>query len=407
MSSAHAILSPSGASKWLNCTPSARFEATLPDKTGDEAREGTLAHSLGELIIVHRSNRITNKKFREQLAAIESNPMYNKGMYEYCDGYALYTLEQFAVAQAADPAAEFYVEQKLDMGTWVPEGFGTGDFGIYGGGVIDIIDLKYGKGVPVSAVDNKQLRIYALGWTNELGWLHDIHTVRMHIYQPRLNSVTVDEVSYADLMKWATEELAPKAQLAFKGEGDYNAGRHCQFCRAKAVCKANAEFQVRIAAKDFDEFSQVENLDQMIANTPLMTLEELVTVLQKAEMFTNWLAEVKKHTLAEALKGIKYPGMKLVRAKGQRKFNNIDAMAKLLIKDGYDRNKIYEPQELVGITKIEALTGKKYVDSSLKPFIVKAPGAPALVDESHKGTAWDPVSEAAADFESLEADDLG
>lgn len=397
--SQHAKLSPSGASKWLACTPSAQLEQQYPDSAGDAAREGTLAHSLGELLIALRTNRITNKKYRAELAIIESNEFYNKAMFEYADGYACYVLECLSAAQAHTKDAALFIEQKLDLTRYIPEGFGTGDAAIVADTVADIVDLKYGKGVPVSAPYNTQLSIYALGWLEEFGHLYDIQTVRMHIYQPRLNNISVWEVPVHKLYRWANTELKPLAALAFEGKGDYVAGKHCQFCRAKINCRANAQLQLSIAA---DDFKDVEDVQLDTPEPATISDDALVRILDMAESVTSWINAVKEYALSQALSGKKWPGLKLVSGRSVRKVTDKEAVAKLLIKEGFDRTKLYKPQELYGITELEKLAGKKFVDDKLSPYIAKAPGAPTLAPLDDKRAEYSLNGSAAEDFKDIE-----
>lgn len=405
MSRAHAILGPSSASKWIACPPSARLEMTFPTSKSEAADEGTLAHSLGELIISQRSNAITNKEFRKQLAILESNPLYNKAMYEYADGYAIYVLEQLSAAKALTPDAQLFIEQRLDMSLYVKEGFGTGDAGIVGEPVLAITDLKFGKGVQVSAIDNSQLKIYALGWLAEFDHLYDIQIIRMTIYQPRMNNISVFEMGRAELIQWAEEVLAPRAALAFEGKGEYAAGKHCQFCRAKVSCRANANYQAQIVANDFDTFAKVDNFDKLNSFTPLLTDNEITAVLARAEAFKNWVTSVVDFARAEALKGRRWPGYKLVNGRSVRKFTDATKVEKLLIKEGFDRTKIFKSQEMIGITEMEALTGKKLFDEKIAEYTVKADGAPTLVPADDKRKEFITVVD---EFENLtEPDELG
>ena len=68
--STHAKLSPSGASRWMSCTPSAAFESQFPDKSSSFAEEGTLAHKLGELLIREKLGEIKKPAFKKKLAEI-------------------------------------------------------------------------------------------------------------------------------------------------------------------------------------------------------------------------------------------------------------------------------------------------------------------------------------------------
>ena len=400
MSRNHAILGPSSASKWMACPPSARLELTMPHATSEAADEGTLAHSLGELIIAHRTQQITNKVFREQLAAIESNPLYNKAMYEYCDGYAIYVLETLAAAKAVSPNATLVLEEHLDTSEFIPEGFGFGDAAVLTRGYADVIDLKYGKGVSVSAENNSQLKIYALGWLEKYDLDYGIHTIRLHIYQPRMNNISVWAIGYADLMGWANLKLKPVAEMAFKGEGEFAAGKHCQFCKAKATCRANAAYQVQIAQL---EFADIADFDKGIDGSDPVTLTDaqVSAILTRAEAFTNWVKTVKDYALDQAKAGKTWPGFKLVSGKSRREFTDLVAVEKLLIKEGFDRTKLFKPQELIGITEMEKLTGKKLFDEKIATYTIKAPGAPTLVDESDPR---EPINNAQSDFNGVEID---
>jgi hypothetical protein len=403
MTSKHAILGPSSASKWLACPPSARLEMQFNRSSSEAADEGTLAHSIGELIIAHRSKAITGKKYREQLAIYEQDTLYSKAMFEYCDAYAIYVLEQLAEARATTPDAQLFTEQKLSCAAYIPEGFGTLDNVIVADGVLRVIDLKYGKGVAVSCVDNPQLKIYALAALGEYDYLYDIHTIQMHIYQPRMNNISVHEMTYVSLKVWAENVLVPTAALAFKGEGEYAAGKHCQFCKAKTTCRANAEYQVQIACDDFKEFAEAD-ITGLSISTELLTDDEIASVLKRADAFTNWVKSVKDYALEQALKGKKWPGFKLVAGKSMRKITDAPAIQKLIIKEGYDRIKLFKPQEMVGITALEELTGKKFFDEKLAQYTIKAPGAPALVDKSDKRPEFNNPTD---EFASIVPDELG
>ena len=183
----HAILSPSGAERWLNCTPSARLEQQFPDTAGEAAAEGTLAHALGELLLRLKLGLITKPKYDVELKKIKKNKLYDDNMFNYADDYAGFVMEQFYEAQSHTKDAIIFLEQRLNLTDYVPEGFGTGDTVIVADGVLTIIDLKYGKGVLVSAEANKQMMLYALGALKEFDYMYDIRLVRMIIYQPRLD----------------------------------------------------------------------------------------------------------------------------------------------------------------------------------------------------------------------------
>lgn len=395
----HAILGPSAASRWFVCTKSARLEQSFPSVEGDAAAEGTLAHSLAELIIEHRRQLISNKEFRAQLKLLKDNKFYNQAMYEYCDDYAVYVLEQYGKALATCPDAKLLIEERLELTEFVPDGFGTGDAGIVSDDVVDVIDLKYGKGVKVDVVDNKQLKIYALGWLRGHAYLYNVKIVRLHIYQPRIGNIASWEISYDDLMQWAEQELKPHAALAFNGEGEYVPGKHCQFCKAKTTCKANAEYQLSIAQEDFKDI--LFDQDPELVSPDLLKPEEVSRILGMAEGFKNWVEAVKDYALEQAKQGVKWPGYKLVEGRSQRTMTDMAAVEKLLVKHQFDRSKIFKPQELVGITELEKVTGRRFFDEHLTQYTIKPQGAPTLAPISDPRKEY---RDANSDFADIEVE---
>lgn len=378
----HAILSASSAARWMTCPPSARLEQNFPNSTSEYAAEGTLAHSLGELNLRHNLGEINTRKFNSDIKKIEENELFTKDMPDYVEIYVDTCMEKVSEARSKTPDALFKIEQKLDFSEWVPEGFGTGDFVIIADGLMEICDLKYGKGVPVSAVGNKQMRLYALGAISEFSFLYDIQTVKMTIIQPRLDSISSDVISVEELLKWAEEVLKPTAQLAFKGEGEFCAGDHCGFCRAKAVCKARAEKNMELAKYEFS--------DPNILNNP-----DIADILGRVDELTKWASDVKENALQKALEGETYPGFKIVEGRSNRKWTDEDKVGELLLGQGFLENIIYT-KKLTGISNMETAIGKKEVQRLLGGYIEKPQGKPVLVPESDKRPVF---NSAVADFQ--------
>ncbi len=391
----HALLSPSSASRWLACTPSARLEAELPDKAGTAADEGTLAHRLGEAIIKRKLKMLSEAAYSIELMKIQAHELYENPMLEYCEDYAVYVLEQFAAAQANDPNAKIFIEEELDLSKYVPEGFGTGDIIIVWTGNLLFIDLKYGKGVEVSSVENKQLMLYALGALEEHGWLFDVDKLTMTIYQPRIDNISSWDIAEDELLKWAEDELKPKAQIAFSGQGEFVAGKHCQFCRLKPNCRAHAEMQLELANYDFKAEVYLKD-------------DEISDILRRAKSFESWLKEVKDYALSKAvLEGKKWPGFKVVEGRSDRVYLDPDLVEFKLLKEGYSKESIYKAPELLGITAMEKELGKKNFERLLKNITIKPRGKPALAPIEDKRSEFDNLSRAAEDFkeEYMETDD--
>lgn len=383
---AHSILSPSGASRWMACTPSARLEENFPDTTSDAAEEGTLAHALSELLIRHKLKWITKTEFNKELKKIETDKFYSGSMFEYADDYSSFVIQRFNEAKKHTSDAELFIEQKIDLTRFIPEGFGTGDAFIVADGVLEFIDLKYGKGVKVNAFENKQMTIYALGAYLEFSILYDIQSVRMTIYQPRIDNISDPyELSVKELLDWAENELKPKADMAFKGEGKYVPGDHCRFCKAKAMCKANAQKQMKPITSNHYK------------NPDLMNKLDVAYIVKEADAIKKWLTSVEDFALSEALKGEEFEGLKVVEGKSNRKYSDADAVAKALIGAGYDEAIIYE-RNLLGITKMSETIGKKTMEELIGNLIIKPSGKPALVDISDKRPVW---NSAAEDFKDI------
>lgn len=368
---AHAILSASGASRWLACPPSARLEQDYPNESSEFAKEGTLAHELGELGLQKNLGLISTRKYNSEVKKIQANELYAADMPDYVDIYINTCMEKVAEAKAKTPDAIFSIEQRLNFSEWVPEGFGTGDFVIIADGVMEICDLKYGKGVPVSAIGNKQMRLYALGAIAEFSFLYDIEKVKMSIIQPRLDSISTDEVTAEDLIKWAEEELKPTAELAFKGEGEFSAGEHCGFCRAKSVCKARADKNLELAKYEFRTTTTLSDAD-------------IADILSKADELAKWAKDVQEYALEQAVQGVEYPGYKVVEGRSNRKYTDTEAITEILRNNGFKDPMIFKPTELLTLTNMEKVVGKSKLIQLVGDYIIKPQGKPTLVSEDDK-----------------------
>lgn len=378
----HAILSASGASRWMACTPSAVLEQQFENKSSVFAEEGTLAHELGELTLKLNLGEITKRTFNSKFKKIQENKLYSADMPDYVQTYVDTCLERVSEAKATTPDALFKIEQRLDFSEWVPDGFGTGDFVIIADGTMEVCDLKYGKGVPVSANNNKQMMLYALGAIAEFNFLYDIQKVRMTIIQPRLDNISTFEVTTEDLLKWAEDYVRPRAELAIKGKGEFCAGDHCKFCRAKAVCKARAEKNMELAKYDFEEPVLLDNND-------------VAYILSKIDELVNWAGDVKDFALEQALNGEEYDGFKVVEGRSNRKYADTEAIVEILRDNNFNDPDIFKPSELITLTNMEKLVGKKKLTELIGDYIVKPPGKPTLVPITDKREPYNPAK---ADF---------
>ena len=359
----HAYLSASASHRWLACPPSAKLCASINDSGSPYAQQGTDAHALCEYKVEKLLGRDSNDP-------TENLTYFDTEMDDCSDQYATYVLEQVEEARKHCKDPLILIEEKLDFSKWVPEGFGTGDCVIVADDVLHIIDFKYGLGVLVDADGNPQMMCYALGALDTFDGIYDIETIRLTIFQPRRENVSTYEISKTDLMKWAEEVLKPTAALAYNGEGEYNAGEHCQFCKAKATCRKRAEQNLELAQYDFELPPELDDA-------------EIAAILPRIDDLVAWANDIKEYALQQALSGKEYPGFKVVEGKSNRKFTDETAVAAVVTEAGFDP---YE-KKLLGITAMTSLLGKKRFSELLDGYITKPQGKPTLVPESDKRPA--------------------
>ncbi|TPG74004.1 DUF2800 domain-containing protein [Brevibacillus laterosporus] len=383
---AHAILSASGSKRWMSCTPSAQLEQQFPNTTSEFAEEGTAAHELSELHLGIYLGEINKRTFNKKLKEQQAGKYYSQSMSDYVHSYVDTVIERINEARARSKDAIVLIEQRLDYSAWVPQGFGTGDVVIIADGIMEIVDLKFGKGVPVSAEDNSQMRLYGLGALNLFGFLYDIETVRMTIVQPRLDSISTDELTTMDLLLWAENEVKPLAEKANAGEGEFVAGDHCRFCRAKAICRARTEANLEMAKYEFRE-------------PTLLTHEEIGEILAQADELQKWAADVQAYAFNQAEKhGVTFPGWKLVEGRSNRQYTDKDAVVHTLLAEGFGEEIIYAPKTILGISALEKAIGKKIFSQLLSGHVVKPAGKPTLVPESDSRPELSSTASAKADF---------
>lgn len=366
----HAILSASSAHRWMTCTPSACLEQEFPDSSSEAAAEGTLAHEMCELKVTNAFiKKMVKATYTRKMNALRKSELYQLEMDRYTDEYLDYV---YGVYVSFKEAPFIAVEQRVDFSQYVPEGFGTCDCVMIYGNELHIIDFKYGKGVPVSAENNPQLRLYGLGALLEYGMLWDIKAVIMHIVQPRLNLYTSEELTVDELMLWA-DEVNKKAELAIKGEGEFAPSENaCRFCRAKEVCRARAEKNLELAKLDF----------QM---PPVLSDEEVGHILDTAKDLKAWASDLEDYALRTLLAGGDIPGYKAVEGRSNRAFSDQDAAFEKLIEEGVDEAILYERKPLT-LAKVEKAVGKE-IFKTIEDFVTKPPGKPTLAPEGDKREA--------------------
>lgn len=375
MPGTHALLSPSASHRWLNCTAAPRLEEGVKDEGSEYAAEGTLAHAYCACKLKSFLGLPTDDEAKE---IAEYAKYFTGEMDEYTDVYATIVLEKYNAARSKTADAQLLVETRLDFSEWVPEAFGTADAIIIADGCMEVIDFKYGKGVKVSAEENPQMMIYALGAFGRFSFDYRIDRVRMTIVQPRIDNLSEYELSAEDLLDWSINTLMPKAKEAYSGEGKQNPGTWCQFCKVKNQCRVLADKCKDVVAVD----------------PKLITPEELASdVLPMVPLVKTWISGVEDYALAQALSGVKLPGWKIVEGRSVRKITDQEAAAAALNKAGFESEAIFKPQELRTITDLEKLVGKKQFAAICGDLIDKPTGKPTLAPESDKRKAIDPVAD--------------
>lgn len=398
----HALLSASSAHRWLACTAAPRFEEQFPNGTSDYAEEGSLAHSICELYARKHFTVMTNRKFNSELKKLQAKPYYSDEMLKTAEKYVDYLREK-AMSYPTTPYVTF--EVKVDFSDYVPEGFGTCDCVMIGGDTLHITDYKHGKGVEVSAEENPQMRLYALGALKMFAPVFgdSIKKVSMGICQPRItDDESEDGMTVEELREWG-ESIKPRAKEAYDGPGTFCPGEHCRFCKGKAQCRARADQNTAfedfkdcaIAGKAAPELQALSpETRAVIGLPPMLSDAEIGELLVRAEGLVQWYKDLCEYATQNILNGKEIPGWKVVAGKSNRAFKDVETAFSKVIEAGYDEALLYERKPIT-LTGVESLLGKAKFETLLKDCVHKPLGKPTLVPLSDKR---EPYSTAAADF---------
>lgn len=374
----HALLSASGAHRWLSCPPSAVLEADLPESTSPAAEQGTVAHALAEWKL--------RRALHQAPAMKPVSDWIDPEMDQLTDDYVAFIQERLREVgkRCADPVV--LIEQRLDFSHIVPGGFGTGDCVIIAEPTLQIIDLKYGQGVLVEAEHNPQLMLYALGALHAFGSLYDISEVAVTIYQPRRSNVSTWTIPVTDLEAWAEETVKPRAALAAKGDGDFVSGEWCRFCKLAPTCRARAQANLELARYEFAPPAELSDA-------------EITNVLTRLPELKAWASDVEAHALSLAVnQGKTWPGFKLVEGRSIRKYADEQAVAEAAQAAGV--TDIWQ-QKLKTITALEKQLGKKRFTELFGDLVIKPPGKPTLVPQTDKRPTLAPMSSADSEFSPI------
>ena len=378
----HAILSPSSAERWIHCPPSALLNAAEGDRDTVYTREGTLAHALCELKARKQFLGLGPRKYQAQLAKLKADELWQDEMDGYTDVY----LDALTEIRAGfDETPYVALEQRVDFSEYVPDGYGTADCLMIGGKVLHIVDFKYGKGVEVSAEENPQLMLYALGAYLDYEPIYEIDTVRMTIVQPRIKrEPDTWELSAFELLDWANFIVAPAAKLAAAGEGEFREGEWCRWCAIRGSCRARAEAQLEAAKMDFKA-------------PPELTDEEIADALTLGQRLKQWLSDVEEYALAACLEGRELPGWKAVEGRSVRAWTDADAAFDAAQAAGIPEAMLYE-RKPVTLAALEKIMGKKQFGETMAQYVTTPPGKPTLAKADDRRKAITNRSSAEEDF---------
>lgn len=395
---AHALLAPSSAKRWITCTPSARLEATRPNKDTAYTREGTIAHAMAETMLLHLLSidaeavpdyadfmLCGEARILHQINDCNEEKLDWREMAETVyEHYCRLVYESYLGAKLEDPEAVLLIESKLQLSEFIPEGFGSSDAVLIYKDTLEVFDLKYGKGVKVEAEENAQMMCYALGAYCGQGEFYDIANVRMTIIQPRLRHESSWAMTAADLLNWAHNKLKPAAQKAWKGEGEQTPGEHCRFCKVAAQCKALADYTLKVSEDKTEP--------------GLMSLEDIARILPHFATIKSWINSVEEFALEAALEGDTIPGYKVVEGRSVRKLSNTAEAIQRLEGAGIPAENYLKPAELKTITDLEKTLTKKGFKTILGDLVIKPEGKPTLVEEADPR---EPFSKAKNDFKEI------
>lgn len=383
---AHAKLSASASHRWLNCTAAPGYEAQFPQGTSEYAEEGTLAHEFCEVFGRNAFGQIDNEDAAEREALLRQHERYDPEMLRTAKFYAD-RLQEIALEYKTPPAVFF--EVRVELGEWIPEGFGACDCCMIGGDTLHIIDYKHGKGVKVDAGGNSQMRLYALGALHRFRMIYGdaIKRVVTEIIQPRISEdQNTEEITTAELLAWG-ETVKPKAHAAYTGEGaEFHAGEWCRFCAGRAQCRARAAGYTAL-----EEYAAMKPQDNKLSDA------EIADLLSRGKGIAKWYEQLAAYAREAILEGRSFDGWKVVEGRSTRQFTDQDAAFRALELAGFDEAILYERKPLT-LAQLEKQVGKQVFADVCGAYITKPQGSPTLVEASDKRQ---PYNSAALEAEGL------
>jgi hypothetical protein len=390
----HAQLSASSAHRWLTCTPSGNLaqhfnENKLIHSSSVYAEEGREAHEYAEIRLSYELGKISKAMYTRKRKAFKENAKFYDAMFsQHVDEYVMQAMNQIREYKEAGKTVHVAeLELKVDFSEWVPGGFGTADLVIIAGDTLHVWDLKFGRGVQVSVVENPQLKLYALGAYSVYSTCYSIENIRMTICQPRLYHTNTWGIPVRNLLDWGVNYVATTALLAKDGLGIFMpTEKACRFCPARAICKPRCKKEL---SEDFNLLPQEMNSD------------DIAGALRRISDIKQWCKEVEDYALTQARdKGVKFKGFKLVEGRSMRKIADEKAVCSCLIGEGYAVDEVM-PRKLQTLTALEKLVGRKKLQETIGELIIKAAGKPTLVPEDDKRVELNSAKQVAEEFKDL------
>lgn len=394
--SEHSRLGPSGAERWIECPASVYATVGIADEGSSFAIEGTAAHAVAESC---EANGVPASHYLGWTIRVRRG---DKHTDVECDQEMVDGVQTFLDYVDEFPG-ESLNESRVDYSSVVEGGFGTMDRAKIepSGKRVHVFDLKYGKGVPVDATDNPQLKLYGIGMDETFGWMaEDVEEYVLHVVQPRLNSISSWVIHRDELLRWGQEVAAPQARKALDGVPEYKAGSWCTFCKIRATCMVRASSVFKEVVGDFADLdaalTEVETLGPAFA----LTHDQAARILHVLPQIKSWCSDLEEFAVAEIAQGRAVGDWKLVEGRASRKWALPETeVAAVLAAAGVPDDSIWT-REIVSVAQAEKIKmlGKKH--SIFKEHVVKTPGKPTLAPGSDKRASI--AVDAAAEFDSLD-----
>lgn len=400
----HALLSPSGAKKWLACSASLACEKDIPNTSGKAAVLGTAMHTIAEM---HLNQYIkgTALPLEREVGAyvLDEGKGQIKALISPMKGAVLITADMIEQVRKYTDYCKAIIDvatyAKLEMRVNLSEVLHPGYEGVETFGTADIVavqelantdehmliigDLKTGRH-RVEAKENKQLMLYALGVYRRLKRRYNITVVRLVIFQPYAGGASEWDISVEGLelfAKFAQKRALLALDAYFRGKKNLKASDFrpsvdgCQWCRFSEQCAARTKTVNSVLAEELEDDFVLE-----------LTTEQLVVEYEKLPLLRQHIDKVEKAMSATLHSGKKVPGYKLVEGRpGNRAWKDADAI-EVSHGDILKKEVLMSPTEAAKVLSADEM-------AALEPFITRKPGAPCVATADDKRPEWNQVSE--------------